>query len=356
MQPVRRRGRGRAEGFFQEGDAHPLGAPHLPERGRGPRLALDHLGEQGQPHRDDLAVLGQAGHRLVEEPLLLGRPLGRVGGEPSEGPAELRQDLAGVARVEQVHGGEVVPLDDADFQVAHEPGRGHAEVVADQGQALHVLSVALPQGLDQLGVLFRSLGVQPLLELVENQQDLEAARSDRTRTVGARRNRVNAVTTSPAPPQLGEGFNQPEVVRQSGAALAQPLEQSGLGFVRRGLDVYGVDLPRQPGQQPGLDQRRLAATARPVQQADAEGLVRVCLLDAPLPEAEAVGQAVAVARAGQQLQKEIGVGRVVGAQALGNDLDRQVVRCGAGDGRGHGGESGVRRRRRHDLDDGGRTH
>src|SRR5436190_18670755 len=81
-------------------------------------------------------------------------------------------------------------------------------------------------------------------------------------------------------------------------------------------------MPRQSGQQPGLNQRRLAATARPVQQPDAEGLVRVGLLNAPLPEAEAVGQAVAVARAGQQLEKEIGVGGVIGAQPLWHDSRR----------------------------------
>ena len=59
VQPVRRRGRGRAEGLFQKGDAHTLGAPHLSQCGRRPRLALDHLGKQSQPHRDDLAILGQ---------------------------------------------------------------------------------------------------------------------------------------------------------------------------------------------------------------------------------------------------------------------------------------------------------
>ena len=59
------------------------------------------------------------------------------------------------------------------------------EVVADQDEALHVLAVALPQGLDQLGVLLRPLGVQPLLELVEHQQHLLAARGGRPRGPGA---------------------------------------------------------------------------------------------------------------------------------------------------------------------------
>ena len=107
---------------------------------------------------------------------------GLAGSRPKARPNAART-LRAWPRVEQVHGGEVVPFDDADLQVVHEPGRGHAEVVADQDQALHVLAVALPQGLDQLGVLFRPLGVQPLLELVEHQQDLGAVRRDRIHAV-----------------------------------------------------------------------------------------------------------------------------------------------------------------------------
>ena len=46
----------------------------------------------------------------------------------------------------------------------HEPNRGFL-------RSLHMLAVALPQGLHQLRVRLRALGVQPLLKLVEHQQD-----------------------------------------------------------------------------------------------------------------------------------------------------------------------------------------
>jgi len=108
-----------------------------------------------------------------------------------------------------------------------------------------VLAVALPQRLDQLGALLRPLGVQPLLELIDHQQDLGTVRGGCT----------PAAPGCPAPPQLGEGLDQPDAIRQFGAALAQGPEQSGLGLARRGLDVNGLDVLRQPGQQPGLDQR-----------------------------------------------------------------------------------------------------
>ena len=102
-----------AEGLFQEGDADALGAADLAQGRRRPGLPLDHLGEQGQPHRDDLAVLGQPGDRLVEEGVLvLGDQLARPLGQTPVGPAERRQHLPGVAQVEEIDGGDVLPLDE----------------------------------------------------------------------------------------------------------------------------------------------------------------------------------------------------------------------------------------------------
>ncbi len=75
-------------------------------------------------------------------------------------------------QVEEVDGGRVLALDEADLQVPHEPGRRHPEVVADHDDRLDVLAVALPQRGDQLGVLLVPAGEEPLLELVEDQQDL----------------------------------------------------------------------------------------------------------------------------------------------------------------------------------------
>ena len=88
--------------------------------------------------------------------LLLRGQLAGSSGRRAEGPAERRQHLAGVARVEQIDRGRVLALDEADFQLAHEPADGQPEVVADQDEALHPPAVALPQGLHQLGVLLPS--------------------------------------------------------------------------------------------------------------------------------------------------------------------------------------------------------
>ena len=122
-------------------------------------------------------------------------------------------------QVEQVDGGRVLALDEADLQVPHEPGRRHPEVVADHDDRLDVLAVALPQRGDQLGVLLVPAGEEPLLELVEDQQDLLAR------------------PQHPAPPQGGQRIDEVRAGGQVGADLAQALEQPGLGLLRRRLDV-----------------------------------------------------------------------------------------------------------------------
>ena len=193
----------------------------------------------------------------------------------------------------------------ADLQVAHEPGRGQPEVIPDQHDRLDVLAVALPQGGDQLGVLLAPPGEEPLLELVEDQQHL-LARAER-----------------PTPPQRGQGLDQAQTRGQVGSTpCAAPLSSRASVSAGGRLDVNRQDVLAQPGQQPRLHQRRLAAARGTVDQADPEGRVGVGRLDPGLPEPEALGQAVAVARAGQQLQEEVGVVLVEGPQSLGDDLDR----------------------------------
>ena len=65
------------------------------------------------------------------------------------------------------------------------------------------------------------------------------------------------------PAAARQGLDQVQVAGQAGAALPQALEQSGLGLVGRRLDVDRQDVLGQPGQQPGLHQRRLAAPDGP---------------------------------------------------------------------------------------------
>ena len=308
---------GRAEGLFEEGHADALRPADGAQGGRGPGLPLDHLGEQGEPDGDHLAVLGKPGDGLVEEGVLLGGQRASVFGQNTVGPAECREDLAGVQRVEEVGQGAVLSLEEPDFQVAHEPARGEPEVVADHHDGLEMLAVALPQRGDQLGVGLVPPGEQPLLELVEHEQHLLAGPE----------------ATPPA--QGGQGVDQPEFRSQVGARPTQGFQQPGLGLVGRRLDVNREDMLLQPGQQPRLDQRRLAAARGAVDQADLEGGVGVGRLDAGLPEPERIGKAVAVAGAGEQLEEEVGVVLVERPQPLGHDLDGGAAgRVGVGPRRG----------------------
>ena len=67
--------------------------------------------------------------------------------------------------------------------------------------------------------------VQPLLELIDNEDELLANRYRR------------------AAPQLGNRFGERYVGRQVGATFSNALEQSAFGFVRGGFDIddgYGM--------------------------------------------------------------------------------------------------------------------
>ena len=71
---------------------------------------------------------------------------------------------------------EFWPSTKSNFQLPHESDHRHPEIIPHHDDALHPAAVALPQGLHQFGVLFFLLGVQPLLELVEDDQHLLARR------------------------------------------------------------------------------------------------------------------------------------------------------------------------------------
>ena len=73
-----------------------------------------------------------------------------------------------MVEIEQVDQGNVLTGDQIHFQIAEEPADGKPEIIAHQNQALHVFAVAVPQRLDQFGVVALLMGVQPLLELIEN--------------------------------------------------------------------------------------------------------------------------------------------------------------------------------------------
>ena len=71
-----------------------------------------------------------------------------------------------------------VAVDQLDLQIAHESGRRHPEIIPHQDDRLDMLAVALAQGIDQFGILLTPPGVEPLLELVEDQEHLLARSRD----------------------------------------------------------------------------------------------------------------------------------------------------------------------------------
>ncbi len=141
------------------------------------------------------------------------------------------------------------------------------------------------------------MAVQPLLELVDHQQHL-------------------AVSTGTGHPQLGTGCRQVDVGGQMRQVLAKLLEQPHFRVGGGGFDKDRQYLVAEPGQQPRFHQRRLAATGRAVDQAHGKRLVRIGLLDAVLPEADALGQSVAITRARQEFQKEVRILGIKRPQAL----------------------------------------
>ena len=72
--------------------------------------------------------------------------------------------------VEEIDQPRVLAFHEAESPVLHETADGQPEIVPHHDDALHPSAITLPQGLHQFRVLFFLLGVQPLLELVENKQ------------------------------------------------------------------------------------------------------------------------------------------------------------------------------------------
>ena len=67
----------------------------------------------------------------------------------------------------------IPPFDSPDpFDSLHEPGQRHPEIVAHHEDALDAVAVALPEGLREPGVLVVPVGVEPLLELVDDEDDV----------------------------------------------------------------------------------------------------------------------------------------------------------------------------------------
>ncbi len=75
-------------------------------------------------------------------------------------------------RIEEVDSRHVPVGHQVDLQVTHEPGCRHPEIVPHQADGLEVLAVTLPQRRHQVGRRLAPMGEQPLLELVQDHEDL----------------------------------------------------------------------------------------------------------------------------------------------------------------------------------------
>ena len=180
-----------------------LRAADLLERGRGPGLAFHHLGKQSQPHRDDLAVLGKPGNRLIQKGILIAVRSPRLLGQRPVSPPECHQHFPGMAGIEEIDEGVFSPSSKSDLQVPHEPAGGQPEIIPHQHNRLNMLAIAVPKSGDQFGVLLASLRMEPLLELVQDQQHLSLRRQDAT------------------PSQVCQRIDQPRSSGQVGTHLAQ---------------------------------------------------------------------------------------------------------------------------------------
>ena len=110
-----------------------------------------------------------------------------------------------MVEVEEINGCRVLPFDEADLQIPHEPGRRHPEIIPHHHNRLNMLAIALTKGGDQFGVLLASLRMEPLLELVQDQQHLPLRWQDAT------------------PSQVCQRIDQPQSSGQFRTRLRKPL-------------------------------------------------------------------------------------------------------------------------------------
>jgi len=108
--------------------------------------------------------------------------------------------------VKEIDQGRIPSLQDLDLYGFHEPAHGQPKIVPHHDDTLQAPAVAVPHGLHQLAVLFISLGMEPLLELVQHQQHLLARPQEST------------LRTAP-------GVNQTEMARQSATCRRKPLSK-----------------------------------------------------------------------------------------------------------------------------------
>ena len=275
--------------------------PTAREGGRRPGLALHHLGEQGQPHRDDLAVLGQPGDGLVEERLLLRGVKCRALGKRAEGPAERRQHLAGVARVEEIDQGR------CSGPRTSSTSRSRMKRLAASQKSSRTMTRHCTRPPSHCRRACTS-SVSSLVPLA--------------RAATARTGRGRSAPSCP-PARTGPGAGRPatrpglESAGQVGTALAQALEQAGLRLLRRRLDVdrHARARPAAAAGPPSPATTCRSPTARRSGPPRRSGPASVSSMRV-FQKRMLSGRPSRSRGPGQQFEEEVGVVGVEGPQAL----------------------------------------
>ena len=201
------------EGLFQEGDADTLRAADFLATSPGSRaLPLTISANRASRTEMILPSWAKPAHRLDPE-----RRAGpwrdrRVfSGNVAVGVPECRQHLSGVARIEEIDEQRCSRSgDEIDLQVPHEPAGGQPEIIPHHHDRLDMLAIALTKSGDQFRVLLTPLGMEPLLELVQDQQHLALGWQDATLS------------------QVRQRIDQPQFSRQFRTNLAQALRAAEL--------------------------------------------------------------------------------------------------------------------------------
>ena len=201
-----------------------------------PRLALHHLGEQGQTDTDDFAVFSQTSDRLRDKGLLFLAYFAEMIRQGSKSPAKSRQHFFSMADWKEIDGRGIRCFDKSDFDLSHEASRRHPEIISHHDDALESASIALPERLNKVRMLYLRPGMEPLLELIKDNQHLLAYR--------------NSLATS----QCLQRFFEAQIVFECWTTLPQSIQKTGFRFFRCGFDINRDHIFGEPGRQSRLDQ------------------------------------------------------------------------------------------------------
>ena len=164
-----------AEGLLEEQHADPFDAAECIERFGSPGTMADEFREERQADANDAIVLGEFPNGSIDKRMLLRCHLRRVGRKPAVRLPVLDQDAPGMAHVEEVDDLEVPALNQGDVEPFHEPRRGHREIVSNDHNHLQELAVALSDRTDQFRFVTIRRCMEPLLELIDEEDDTVAA-------------------------------------------------------------------------------------------------------------------------------------------------------------------------------------